>query len=122
MSPSDDSGALKELKQLPRASTTAEGSGSDSLGAQAMSLRELRSRLNREDGGIGCKLTLDVLQTQFGRGLKEAAENLGMCATTLKRACRRLGVKRWPRSHAEALQVCFKVPLLSIFFGNFRFG
>ena len=37
------------------------------------------------------------LQSQFGLGLKEAAANLGMCATTLKRACRRHGIKRWPR-------------------------
>lgn len=38
-----------------------------------------------------------TLQSQFGLGLKEAAANLGMCATTLKRACRRHGIKRWPR-------------------------
>ena len=33
-------------------------------------------------------LTLADLQAQFGIGLKEAAVNLGICITTLKRACR----------------------------------
>ena len=34
---------------------------------------------------------------QFGYGLKEAAGRLNICPTTLKRACRRLGIPRWPR-------------------------
>ena len=68
-------------------------------------LKALRNRVNRSDGGIGRKLTLDVLQQHFGKGLKEAAEALGMCPTTLKRACRRLGVKRWPRTPEAAAQV-----------------
>jgi hypothetical protein len=45
----------------------------------------------------GVKLTLADLQGQFGVGLKEAAGQLGVCTTTLKRACRRHGIQRWPR-------------------------
>ncbi|KAG7671142.1 hypothetical protein Ndes2526B_g02403 [Nannochloris sp. 'desiccata'] len=45
----------------------------------------------------GVKLTLADLQGQFGVGLKEAANQLGVCTTTLKRACRRHGIQRWPR-------------------------
>ena len=67
--------------------------------------KAVRSRLNRVDGGVGRRLTLDRLKTQFGKGLKEAAEALGMCPTTLKRACRRLGVKRWPRNAEAAAAV-----------------
>ena len=37
------------------------------------------------------------MQSQFGVGLKEAAARLGICPTTLKRACRRHGIQRWPR-------------------------
>lgn len=79
--------------------------GAAGEGIAVTELKALRNRVNRADGGIGRKLTLDVLKTQFGKGLKEAAESLGMCATTLKRACRRLGVKRWPRTPEAALQV-----------------
>ncbi|KAF8067127.1 NLP6 [Scenedesmus sp. PABB004] len=53
--------------------------------------------------GAGRKLTFEDLQAQFGRGLKEAAANLGICATTLKRACRRNGITRWPRRQIQKL-------------------
>lgn len=39
-------------------------------------------------GKPGVRLTLEDLQSQFGVGLKEAASRLGICPTTLKRACR----------------------------------
>ncbi len=39
-------------------------------------------------GKPGVRLTLADLQSQFGVGLKEAAARLGICPTTLKRACR----------------------------------
>lgn len=74
------------------------------VGHTSEEIRALRNKVNRADGGIGRKLTMDVLQQYFGRGLKEAAESLGMCPTTLKRACRRLGVKRWPRTPEMATQ------------------
>ncbi|CAL5220105.1 g2057 [Coccomyxa viridis] len=48
-------------------------------------------------GKPGKKLRLEDLQSQFGVGLKEAANRLGICPTTLKRACRRHGIQRWPR-------------------------
>lgn len=38
-----------------------------------------------------------MAQSQFGVGLREAAHNLRICPTTLKRACRRHGIYRWPR-------------------------
>ena len=43
-----------------------------------------------------------VLQSQFGFGLREAAHNLRICPTTLKRACRRHGIHRWPRRQGSA--------------------
>lgn len=46
--------------------------------------------------GSGKHLTYSDLQKHFKLGLKEAAAELGICPTTLKRACRRNGIKRWP--------------------------
>ena len=42
-------------------------------------------------------------QAQFGVGLREAAANLRICPTTLKRACRRHGITRWPRRQLAKL-------------------
>jgi hypothetical protein len=58
---------------------------------------------NRVGGGAGKRLRFEDLQAQFGLGLKEAAANMGICATTLKRACRRHGIKRWPRRQIAKL-------------------
>lgn len=43
-----------------------------------------------------------MAQSQFGVGLREAAHNLRICPTTLKRACRRHGIYRWPRRQSWA--------------------
>lgn len=56
-----------------------------------------RRRRPGKSGKPGVKLTLADLRGQFGVGLKEAASTLGVCTTTLKRACRRHGIQRWPR-------------------------
>lgn len=52
----------------------------------------------------GKALTLQDVQSVFGYGLKEAAQKLGVAATTLKRACRRFGIPRWPRRELAKLQ------------------
>ncbi|KAK9840618.1 hypothetical protein WJX81_004617 [Elliptochloris bilobata] len=56
-----------------------------------------RGRGSGNPGKPGKRLRLEDLQGQFGVGLKEAANRLGICPTTLKRACRRHGIQRWPR-------------------------
>lgn len=102
--PSGGVGPVGMMGAMPHAAS-APSLMSASVGHCSGELKALRNKVNRADGGIGRKLTLEVLQQYFGRGLKEAAESLGMCPTTLKRACRRLGVKRWPRTPELATQV-----------------
>ncbi len=53
--------------------------------------RRRRGKGSGNAGKPGKKLRLEQLQSHFGVGLKEAASRLGICATTLKRACRRHG-------------------------------
>lgn len=61
--------------------------------AQSASARPSKPALRFED-----------LQSKFHLGLKEAAVELGVCITTLKRICRRLGVSRWPKRQVRRVQ------------------
>lgn len=56
--------------------------------------RRRRGKGSGNAGKPGKRLRLEQLQSHFGVGLKEAASRLGICATTLKRACRRHGATR----------------------------
>jgi hypothetical protein len=42
-------------------------------------------------------ITLDDLSPHFHLSLRDAAAKMNISVTTLKRACRRLGLQRWPR-------------------------
>jgi hypothetical protein len=75
----------------PRRGAATGSTKPHSRGASAVARKPSRG------GRSGANLSLADLQSQFGVGLKEAAAALGICTTTLKRACRRHGIQRWPR-------------------------
>nr|BBA57679.1 nitrate assimilation regulatory protein [Parachlorella kessleri] len=82
-------------------------SGARSTGTAGDRPSRRRGKGSGNPGKPGVRLSLEDLQSQFGVGLKEAAARLGICPTTLKRACRqaeggagagtRHGIQRWPR-------------------------
>ena len=49
-------------------------------------------------------VTLDQLRVHFDKHLKDAARDLGVGSTTLKRICRRFGINRWPRRSLKSNQ------------------
>ncbi|KAK9803210.1 hypothetical protein WJX73_003466 [Symbiochloris irregularis] len=57
----------------------------DSLGNEAALVQKVKN------------VTFEMLAEHFESGLKEAAANLGLSPTSLKRACRKLGIRKWPR-------------------------
>jgi len=53
---------------------------------------------------VGVMLTLADLSKHFNVPQHRACEKLGICSTTMKRLCRKFGVKRWPYSSLSCAQ------------------
>lgn len=50
----------------------------------------------RERSSTSFHVSYEQLKSQFGKSRKDAAENLGISVSTLKRKCQDHGIKRWP--------------------------
>jgi hypothetical protein len=88
----DTSGEDGDQKDRDRDKDSDAGSGGDS------------AEENHHAFYPGTALTMQDIQAQFGVGLRQAALNLGLSMTTLKRCCRKYGITRWPRRELVKLK------------------
>ena len=93
--PSQDRSSLLEVKPRPRRRKFGKG-GKHSLGG----------RPSHIDGGqaVPIQLTASLLRQHFAMPLHDAARKLGICATAVKKVCRKMGIMQWPFQRLKPIQ------------------
>lgn len=101
----DSMGPLKSSEGTPLdeiASHTEEVSGDGTFSAIFPRRKVGESKMDTRGPVL---ITLDVLKSMADVPLSDAARQLGVSSTAIKKACRKIGVQRWPyRKRAEGAQ------------------
>ena len=85
----------------PRIRRRKVGAGSKhSLGGRPVDMSE-----EREGHLKPIAFTPELLQACFGMPLHEAARTLGICATAVKKCCRKMGIKQWPYQRLKPIHI-----------------
>jgi hypothetical protein len=96
--------SLARTGSLPSGGAPSDSGAGTSLSPSLVAQRAASGHLPAASYGHGDRVvTLDDIRPHFGSSLKAAAAAMGVCVTTLKRACRRLGLPRWPRRELAKL-------------------
>jgi len=93
------------------------------LAADSVTAMEVRPRLKRRSVGAGGKQALggrpeentavqaapivlnpSTLRAHFNLPLNDAARQLGVCATAIKKVCRKMGIMQWPHRKLKAVE------------------
>ncbi|KAJ6756418.1 PROTEIN NLP8 [Salix purpurea] len=87
---------LGKLHQNYRPASNTEGDGVSSAYGRRLSFSSRKTGKKRRTKTDIQTISLEVLRQYFAGSLKDAAQSLSVCPTTLKRICRQHGITRWP--------------------------
>lgn len=63
-----------------------------------------RPHLNDNAPVVPIQVTAQVLQQHFAMPLNDAARHLGICATAIKKVCRKMGIRQWPFQRLKPIE------------------